>query len=140
MECAVCKQDVVDFKLVTLLPDGMKEQPPRPPGLPDLGQRQDSHDADNKSFFEESMFSPTARGPPGLDSAFKGFNLSDASIRVSTPPPANHATRGRTSSEYVVLRIDNVPWVWVSLADIYSADVSLGHHPSEYWCMVATTD
>ncbi|KAJ7599274.1 hypothetical protein C8J56DRAFT_186239 [Mycena floridula] len=123
MECAVCKRGVDDFKLISLPAAPTSEK--RPPfGQLDVNrtnksqrkEKQDEATAKGKSFMDLLFSSPgsAVTAFSGVDSfAFLGsFDDAIDGPRCSTPPPPGLKRPGpqRDSREFVVLRIDNVPW------------------------------
>ena len=136
MQCAVCKQSVADFKLVigsskaeigASRPDSTKgEQAKTKPSL----NEKSGPDMAGRSFmdplFSASPGSSTAcdhenSSGGDLDSAFE-FGLDFGELRASTPRMEQQMqdTWGSEmvsqreiikGENYVVLRIDNVPWV-----------------------------
>ena len=140
MQCAVCKQSVADFKLVigspkgdavgTLRPEHNKGEQARAEGIKPSQNEKTGSDMAGKSFMD-----PLFSGSPGgstiyeheissgtlgdLASAFE-FGLDFGELRASTPrmeqqmQGASMTTGQREilkGENYVVLRIDNVPWV-----------------------------
>lgn len=109
MECAVCRQSVEDFKLVSGSPPKAKKSASSRSVL------DDGRTAKGKSFLDPLFSSPGSTGG-GLESAFefeRGESIfSHSEVRASTPPPRSHRRiNGRAPQENTVLRIDNVPWV-----------------------------
>nr|ATV82108.1 putative zinc finger protein [Strobilurus tenacellus] len=108
MECAVCKQSVEDFKLVSGAPPKAKKSASNRPAS------DDGPTAKGKSFLDP-LFSSPGSATGGLESAFefeRGDSIfSHSELRASTPPPrSQRRTSSRASQENTVLRIDNVPW------------------------------
>ncbi|KAK0445125.1 hypothetical protein EV421DRAFT_1797689 [Armillaria borealis] len=133
MECAVCKNSVEDFKLIS--GSGPAEKKPKADRRSfssvesNHDQRSgsdDEHIGRGKSFMDPLFSSPgsavSASFTGGLESAFEfggqAFFRND-DVRASTPPPAaRRRSRDHDQSprqqhplkDHVVLRIDNVPW------------------------------
>ncbi len=142
MECAVCKNSVEDFKLISGSGPAEKKSKAdrRSFGSVESNRDQrlggDDEQIERGQSFMDPLFSSPGSAVStsftgGLESAFEfggqAFFRND-DVRASTPPPA---TRRRSrdhqsprqqhpSKDHVVLRIDNVPWVcqlcsvWVS--------------------------
>ena len=136
MQCAVCKQSVADFKLVIESSREMdasrasSSKGDLATTKPSLNEKTGS-DMAGKSFMDPlcsaSPGSTTAydhensSGSGDLDSAFE-FGLDFGELRASTPRMEQQmqdacasVTAGQREivkgENYVVLRIDNVPWV-----------------------------
>ena len=135
MQCAVCKQSVADFKLVIESSKGevdasraSSSKGDHATTKPSLNETTGS-DMAGKSFMDPlcstSPGSSTAyensSGSGDLDSAFE-FGLDFNELRASTPrieQQMQDACASVTANQreivkgenYVVLRIDNVPWV-----------------------------
>jgi hypothetical protein len=137
MECAVCKQGVADFRLVTTTQAGNANSKTRSRGIftalivsstdevPDLQQTSEPF---RGVTCDDKMMPPIDTFQHGsipdnsaeLDSAFE-FGLDLEELRASTPKTEQQVDRSRSlvsngflvreSGENVVLRIDNVPWV-----------------------------
>lgn len=100
MECAVCNVKVDDFKLQNYKGPSSGTSLPAPVPM-DL-----SGDVYNSSF----SFAPGV-----LESSFADF--VDRAQGASTPVAGSPDRRSGKSDERAVLRIDNVPWVGVYVAN-----------------------
>ena len=136
MQCAVCKQSVADFKLVIESSKGEMDASRASSGKgdhattkPSLNEKTGS-DMAGKSFMDPLSTSPgssaaydheNSSGSGDLDSAFE-FGLDFGELRASTPRMEQQMQDACASTadgqreiikgeSYVVLRIDNVPWV-----------------------------
>ncbi|KAK0232450.1 hypothetical protein EDD85DRAFT_911339 [Armillaria nabsnona] len=132
MECAVCKNSVEDFKLISGSGPAEKKSKAdrRSFGSVESNCNQrsgsdDEHIGRGKSFMDPLFSSPgsavSTSFTGGLESAFEfggqAFFRND-DVRASTPPPAtrrrsrDHQSprQQHSSKDHVVLRIDNVPW------------------------------
>lgn len=130
MECAVCRAKVADFKLISV--DGLKVA-----ATMSADERKTPDGDTGRSFMDPLFSSPESNNGrvPGLETAFE-FGLGIDNARASTPKREERPNRfhekidsdgqnaatacergGRKgkNDENVVLRIDNVPWVRVSL-------------------------
>ncbi|KAJ8073850.1 hypothetical protein PM082_012128 [Marasmius tenuissimus] len=133
MECASCKKEVVDFKLVT------NDNASGPSAYSGAAQSQIKPAVVERGFMDPLSSSPRSTGS-GLESAFEfngyvpEFDPDDVFslgpfggedvVRASTPPPKNKMTdrvkantiskegtpAKKAQNDLVVLRIDNVPW------------------------------
>ena len=133
MQCAVCKQSVADFKLVIGSSKGDMDASRANSSKGDhagtklsLNEKTGS-DMAGKSFMDPLSASPgsstaydheNSSGSGDLDSAFE-FGLDFGELRASTPRMEHQMQDAQTAGQreivkgenYVVLRIDNVPWV-----------------------------
>ncbi len=141
MECAVCKQSVANFNLVMGPGKHPANSKSPAPTLSSASLAEDSQknalnraDASSKSFAE-----PLFPSSPGSSNAFEDGNTSNGDLgsafefgldlgelRASTPKleqqtqdspwirskPPTLPRSARNGEDNVVLRIDNVPWVW----------------------------
>jgi hypothetical protein len=126
MECAVCKQSVEDFKLISNDSNQTRaSEPSSAHSHGDFNRNSTSPSSDGNirgmSFLDPLYSSPgsaiSSSAVGGLDSAFEfsgPFHFSEGEFRASTPPPDSGKRTGmspRSHRDPVVLRIDNVPWV-----------------------------
>ncbi|KAF8998890.1 hypothetical protein BDZ89DRAFT_1251030 [Hymenopellis radicata] len=106
MECAVCKQSVEDFKLISGSPPKAKKSSANPTGS------DDEHSGKGRGFLDP-LFSSPGSIVNGLESAFefeRGESIfGHGDVRASTPPP-QYRRRLTKGKDCAVLRIDNVPW------------------------------
>ena len=154
MQCAVCKQSVADFKLV-IESSSSKGEIDVSSAIPSKGDHaitkpspdgKTGSDMAGKSFMDplrpSSPGSSTAYdqensgGSGDLDSAFE-FGLDFGELRASTPRMEQQMQDACASvkagqretvkgENYVVLRIDNVPWVRLNVGflSIYRLKIS----------------
>ena len=159
MQCAVCKQSVADFKLVigsskgdvggASCPDSKTGEQAKIEMIKPQNEKT-GFDLAGKSFMD-SFFSASPSGSTAcghgnnvgdLDSAFE-FGLDFGELRASTPrmeqqtqDTCESAMTGRREvikgENYVVLRIDNVPWVRPHSLNIssYLLTGMVGYHPN----------
>lgn len=133
MECAVCKNSVEDFKLINGSGPAEKKSKTDRRSFSSVESNRDQRSGSDdeqiergKSFMDPLFSSPgsavSTSFTGGLESAFEfggqEFFRND-DVRASTPPPATRRrSRDHDQSprqqyslkDYVVLRIDNVPW------------------------------
>ncbi|KAK0438324.1 uncharacterized protein EV420DRAFT_1585821, partial [Desarmillaria tabescens] len=133
MECAVCKNGVEDFKLISGSGPAEKKSKVDRRSFSSVESNHDQRSGSDdefvgrgKSFMDPLFSSPgsavSASFTGGLESAFEfggqAFFRND-DVRASTPPPAtrrrsrDHGESPRQQNmlkDHVVLRIDNVPW------------------------------
>ena len=137
MQCAVCKQSVADFKLVIESSKGEMDASRTSSSKGDHATTKPSlNEKTGSDMAGKSFMDPLCSGSPGsstaydhenssgsgdLDSAFE-FGLDFGDLRASTPRMEQQmqdtcasVTTGQRAinkgENYVVLRIDNVPWV-----------------------------
>ncbi|KAE9401988.1 hypothetical protein BT96DRAFT_991502 [Gymnopus androsaceus JB14] len=129
MECAGCRGKVADFKLVSITADE---------GASAKSTTSTANATSVKpqvGVFDNMLSTPDGDHSFDFGSMNEPDFFSDGGIRASTPPPKARGARRASSSavdvdkkdghDTVVLRIDNVPWVSLSLFKLaLDADVT----------------